>query len=101
MAAVSAAHRRAADSTSVSSTVCKIECRAADHLENVGGGGLLLQGFPQLVEETCILDGDNSLFGEGLDKRALLFRKTVAGVWMSEINRPNALVLANQRHEHN
>src|SRR4029077_13748621 len=27
----------------------KIEGRAADHLEDVGGGGLLLQGFAQLV----------------------------------------------------
>jgi hypothetical protein len=28
----------------------QIEGRAADHLEHVGGGGLLLQRFPQLVE---------------------------------------------------
>src|SRR5689334_9250164 len=28
----------------------EIECRAADDLENVGGGGLLLQRFAQLVE---------------------------------------------------
>ena len=40
---MSASHSRAADSTSVSSTVLQIEGRAADHLEHVGGGGLLLQ----------------------------------------------------------
>jgi hypothetical protein len=47
------------------------------------------------------IDGDNGLFGEGLDKRALLLRKPAAGIWMSEIDRPNAIVLADQWHEHN
>src|SRR5262249_40374927 len=38
--------------------------RAADHLEHVGGRGLLLQGFAQLVEQAAILDGDDGLVGE-------------------------------------
>ena len=46
---LSASHRRAADSISASSTVCKIEGRAADDLEHVGGRGLLLQRFAQLA----------------------------------------------------
>src|SRR5262249_7646112 len=39
----------------------QIEGRAADDLEHVGGGGLLLQRFPQLVEQARILDGDDGL----------------------------------------
>src|SRR6478672_8225391 len=45
----------------------QIECRAADHLENLGGGRLLLQRFAQLVEQAGILDGDDSLGGEAGD----------------------------------
>src|SRR6516164_2235750 len=39
----------------------QIECRAADDLEHVGGGGLLLQRFAQLVEQPRILDRDDGL----------------------------------------
>ena len=46
----------------------QIESRAADHLEHVGGGGLLLQQFDsrvaQLVEQPRVLDGDDGLVGE-------------------------------------
>src|SRR5262249_58947539 len=42
----------------------KIEGRAADDLEHVGGGGLLLQRFAQLVEQTGVLDGDHGLGGK-------------------------------------
>ena len=41
--------------------------RSRDHLEHVGGGGLLLQQFPQLVEQAGVLDGDDGLSGEVLD----------------------------------
>ena len=57
----------------------QIERRAADDLEHVGGGGLLLQRFAQLVgallhrvEQPHVLDGDHRLVGEGLDQRDLL-----------------------------
>src|SRR5262249_50300238 len=50
----------------------QIECRAADDLEYVGGGGLLLEGFAQLVEQARVLDGDDGLSGEGLDELDLL-----------------------------
>src|SRR5262249_59396306 len=46
--------------------------RTADDLEHVGGGGLLLQRLPQLVEQTCVLDGDDGLVGETLDQLDLL-----------------------------
>ena len=42
----------------------QIEGRAADDLEHVGGGGLLLQRFAQLVEQPRVLDGDDGLGGE-------------------------------------
>jgi hypothetical protein len=42
----------------------QIEGRAADDLEHVGGGGLLLQRFAQLVEQARVLDGDDGLAGE-------------------------------------
>ena len=54
----------AAISTSVVEHRLQIECRAADHLEHVGGGGLLLQRFAQLVEQARVLDGDDGLVGE-------------------------------------
>ena len=44
----------------------QIEGRAADHLEHVGGGGLLLQRLAQLVEQARVLDGDDGLVGEVL-----------------------------------
>src|SRR5262249_60777108 len=39
----------------------EIECRAANDLEHVGGGSLLLQRLAKLIEQTRVLDGDNSL----------------------------------------
>ena len=53
----------------------QIEGRAADHLEHVGGGGLLLQRFAQLVEQAGVLDGDDGLVGESLQHRKLLVRE--------------------------
>ena len=42
----------------------QIEGRAADDLEHVGGGGLLLQQFTQFTEQPRVLDGDDGLGGE-------------------------------------
>ena len=50
----------------------EIERRAADDLEHVGGGGLLLQRLPQLVEKAGVLDGDDGLGGEALNQFDLL-----------------------------
>ena len=49
----------------------QIECRAADDFQHVGGRGLLLQGFAEIVgafaqffEQSGVLDGDHGLTGE-------------------------------------
>src|SRR5262249_60237044 len=53
----------------------QIEGRAADDLEHVGGGGLLLQRFAQLVEQASILDGDDGLTAEILHQADLSIRE--------------------------
>jgi len=50
----------------------QIERRTADDLEHFGGGSLLLQRLAQLVEQACVLDGDDRLGGEVLDQLDLL-----------------------------
>jgi hypothetical protein len=45
----------------------QVEGRAADDLEHVGGGGLLLQRFTQLAEQARVLDGNDGLSGKVLD----------------------------------
>ena len=57
----------------------QIKRRPADHLEHVGGGGLLLKRFAQvmralaqLVEQARVLDGDDGLVGKGGDQLDLL-----------------------------
>ena len=42
----------------------QVKGRAADDLEHVGGGRLLLQRFAQFVEQAGVLDGDDGLGGE-------------------------------------
>ncbi len=59
----------------------QIERRAADHLEHVGGGGLLLQRFAQLVEQARILDRDDGLGGEILDQFDLLVGEGTQTSW--------------------
>ena len=53
----------------------QIEGRAADDLEHVGGGGLLLQRFAQLAEKPRVLDGDDGLRSEICDQFDLLVGK--------------------------
>src|SRR4029077_15853032 len=50
----------------------QVERRAADDLEHVGGGGLLLERLPQLVEQPGVFDGDDGLFGEVCKQSDLL-----------------------------
>src|SRR4029453_19010833 len=50
----------------------KVESGAADDLENVSGGGLLLQGFAQLVKQSRVLDSDDRLIGKVRDQLDLL-----------------------------
>ena len=46
--------------------------RAADHLQHLGGRGLLLQRLLGLVEQPRVLDRDHGLVGEGLEQREFL-----------------------------
>ena len=57
---------------------------SADHPQDLGGGGLLLQrlgqvgiALLQLLEQPHVLDGDDRLVGERLDQRDLLVRECV------------------------
>src|SRR5215467_9611104 len=57
----------------------KVESRAADDLKHVGSGGLLLEGLAQivgalvqLVEQACVLNGDDGLIRVGGDQLDLL-----------------------------
>src|SRR5262249_29411825 len=50
----------------------KIEGRAADDLQHIGGRGLLLEGLAEFVEQPGVLDRDDGLIREGLDHRELL-----------------------------
>ena len=60
----------------------QIKRRAADHLEHIGGGGLLLERFGQitrpllhLLKQPRVLDGDYRLIGECLEQFDLAIRK--------------------------
>src|SRR5262245_41742690 len=50
----------------------QIKGRAADYLEHVGGGGLLLERLAQLIEQASVLDGDDRLVGETLHELDVL-----------------------------
>jgi len=71
----------------------EVERRAADDLEHVGGGGLLLQRFAQivgalaqLVEQAGVLDGDDRLGGKILHQGNLLV-----------VERPHLLTIDDDR----
>src|SRR6476659_7490933 len=58
------------------------ESRPTDHLEHIGGRGLLLQGFGKitgarlhLLKQLHVLDRDHRLIGESLQKLDVLCRK--------------------------
>jgi hypothetical protein len=55
----------------------QIESRSADDFEDISSGGLLMEGFPQLVEQTRVLDRDDGLGGERLDQIDLLLSKWI------------------------
>src|SRR5262249_50536572 len=76
----------------------QIEGRAADHLEHVGGGGLLRQRLAQLVEEARVLDGDDGLRGEILDQFDLLVGERTH---LLAIDADSANQLAVLKHRYN
>src|SRR6516162_11569148 len=96
MTAWSASQRRTADSTSVLSTALRSNVER-DDLEHIGGGGLLLQRFAQLVEQPPILNGNHSLGGEIGDERNLFVGErpdllTIDG------NNANKFIIPEHRH---
>src|SRR5262249_33886324 len=76
----------------------EVKRRAADDLEHVGGGGLLLQRLAQLVEQTGILDRDDGLGGEVFGQLDLFI-----GEWPDffAVNADAAHQLAFLQHRHN
>src|SRR5262249_37427367 len=77
----------------------QFEGRAADDLDHVGGRGLLLKRFAQLVEQPRVLDGDDGLLREIADKFNLLLRKWS---YLLAVNADgtNQLVLLEHRNGH-
>ena len=82
MAPMSALQRRAADSDECIEHCLQLECRTANDLQDIGSGGLLLEGFcqvsgalAQFVEQPRVLNGDDGLGGEILNQRDLLVGK--------------------------
>src|SRR5215468_5031201 len=57
----------------------EIETRAANDLEYLGGGYLLLQRFAQLVKQPRVLDCDYRLIGKGGGELDLLVREGADG----------------------
>src|SRR5215831_16610559 len=83
----------------------QIESRAADDLEYVGGGGLLLQRFREIVsalaqffQQARILDGDDSLRGEILDQLDLLIIEG-SDLLPIDSDSTNQVVLLEHRHD--
>src|SRR5262249_38144481 len=50
----------------------QIEGRTTNDFQHVGGSGLLLQGFPQLIQQPRVLDCDDGLGSEVLNQLDLL-----------------------------
>ena len=75
----------------------QIEGRAADDLEHVGGGGLLLQRFAQLVEQPRVLDGDDGLGGE-VRKQSDLLLGEGAHFLPVDGERADQLIILEHRH---
>ena len=72
---MSASHSRAADSTSVLSTVCSSNVERLMTLSTSAVAVCWLQRFAQLVEQPRVLDGDDGLRGEVGEQLDLLVAK--------------------------
>ena len=70
--ASSASHRRAADSTNVSSTACRSNVERLITLSTSAVAVCCCSDFAQLVEQPGVLDGDDSLVSEVLNECDLL-----------------------------
>ena len=75
----------------------QIESRAADDLEHVGGRGLLRQRLAQLVQQSGVLDRDDGLGGEVLEKLDL-FVVEWSDLLAVNDNRTDRFVFLEHRH---
>src|SRR5262245_64307244 len=75
----------------------KIEGRAADDLEHVGGSRLLLQRFSQFIQKARVFDRDDSLTRKALNQVDLLFGE---GANLLPVNADDAdqFAFPEQRH---
>ncbi len=85
----------------------QIEGRAADDLQHVGGGGLLLQRLGQLlrarlhlIEQAYISDRDHRLIGKSLEQRDLALGER-SGIGATNCNRANRIAFVKQRYRYN
>ena len=84
----------------------KIESRAADDLQHLGGRGLLVQCLGQLaralllgIEQPHVLDCDHRLIGEGLQQSDLGVGKR-SDVLTRNRDRPDGMTVMQHRHRH-
>src|SRR5262249_40197969 len=77
----------------------QIEGRAADNLEHIGGGCLLLERFTQLIKQTRVFDSDDGLRSEVLDQLDLLFSEGTKFLSVNGYYSPLFLVLEHRNAE--
>src|SRR5262249_2249140 len=97
MKPLSASHRRAADATSVSSTVTRSKVERLMTLSTSGGSRLLLQRFSQFIQKARVFDRDDSLTRKALNQVDLLFGE---GANLLPVNADDAdqFAFPEQRH---
>src|SRR5262245_27907087 len=78
----------------------QVKRRTADDLEDIGGGGLLLKRFTQLIEQPCVLDGDDGLSCEVLEQIDLLLGEGLHFLSVDE-NSTHQLILLEHRNGDN
>src|SRR5262249_50058417 len=76
----------------------EVEGRAADDLEHIGSGGLLLQRLPQLAEQPRVLDGDDGLAREVRDQLDLFFAER-SNFLPIDRDRTEQLTFLEHRHD--
>ena len=75
----------------------QIAGRSVDHLQHLGGRGLLLQRLALLGHQPCVLDRDHRLIGEGADEFDLPVGERLDPL-AREHDDPDHLTFAQQRH---
>ena len=77
----------------------RVEGRAIDRLQHIGGRRLLGEGFPRLAEPPCVLDGDDGLIGEGAEGGDLIFGERLPGPTRDDQRTDSALARDHRRIE--